>query len=214
MDGFKRWLCSCLLLFCVACQDAGKKNTPSEAALQQYQEAIAEVKPLLQSGDLIFRSGTDEVSQAARSMNRVDTSFSHCGLVLIENDTAFVYHAIGGNFNPSQKLRRDPVEVFCEVPDADRFAVYRYKLSKPELDSLSTIIRRHYAAGLKFDLYFNMLSDDVMYCSEFVYKCLERSLLVPLSQTIAPREWPYGITPDDLYLNGRTLLIKRVELGR
>ncbi len=197
----------------MACRQASQSPAPSEAALMAYKKAIADLKPFLQNGDLIFRSGTDEVSQAARSMNRVDTSFSHCGLLLIENDSVFVYHAIGGSFNPGQKLRRDPLEVFCSVPDADRFAVYRYDLSKEEADSLSVLIRHHHKKGLKFDMYFNILSDDEMYCSEFVYKCLENSLHVPLSTGIAPREWPYGITPDDLYLNGRTLLIKRVELG-
>lgn len=208
----KRWLTGCLLFFCISCmhREKGKKAIPEEVRTSFYQE-IDSVKPLARDGDLIFRNGTDEVSRAARSMNRTDTSFSHCGFVMVENDSVMVYHAIGGIYNPSQKLRRDPIDSFLLPGETDRFALYRYELYPGQLDSLATQVRGHYRAGLKFDLYFNFESDETMYCSEFVFKCLNRSMSDSLAYILTAREWPYGISPDDLYLNQKSRLVKRVD---
>jgi len=205
-----RWPLGYLLFFSLACRNNNSFTTGVEAT-SNYQQRLDSIRPLIKSGDIILRNGTDEVSRTARSFNRIDTSFSHCGIVLLENDTLFVYHALGGSYNPSQKLRRDPIDNFCLPPDADRFAIYRYELQPRQYDSLRKIVRGYYAAGLRFDLYFNFLTDDRMYCSEFVFKCLDRSLSGALSETIKAREWPFGISPDDLYLNDRCKLIKRID---
>jgi hypothetical protein len=208
-NGIKRWLTSCLLLFGVSCTtQTGSKGSVDN---NRYYQRIDSVKPLIQNGDLIFRNGTDEVSKAARSMNRIDTSFSHCGILLIENNNVFVYHAIGGSYNPSQKLRRDPIDSFLIPEEADRFAVYRYELATTENDSLSAVVQQFYRAGLKFDMYFNFLSDETMYCSEFVFKSLDKAMSGELTESIKAREWPFGISPDDLFLYKKSRLIKRVD---
>lgn len=205
----KRWPFGCLLFLLFCCNSKPSTNSRANIAINFKQ--IDSTKYLIKNGDLIFRNGTDDVSRAARSFNRVDTSFSHCGLLLIENDTAFVYHAIGGVYNPGNKLRRDPLDSFCSPLENDKFAIYRYELSPQQNDSLSTIIRNYYLAGLEFDLYFNFLTDDKMYCSEFVFKCLDKSLSGLLSNTIKAREWPFGVSPDDLFLYSGSRLIKRVD---
>ena len=207
---FKRWPLGYLLFFALACRN----NVPPQPGKEpgnHFQRRMDSTRLLIKSGDIIVRNGTDEVSRTARSFNRVDTSFSHCGIVLLENDTLFVYHALGGNYNPSQQLRRDPIDSFCVPPETDRFAIYRYELNPRQSDTLTSIVHGYYAARLPFDLYFNFLTDDRMYCSEFVFKCLDRSLSGALSQTIKARQWPYGISPDDLYLNNLCRLIKRVD---
>lgn len=208
----QRWPWGCLLFFCIACRNTSTGISQEKTAANRQQ--VDSTALLLKSGDLVFRNGTDEMSRAARSFNRIDTSFSHCGIVLVENDTPFVYHALGGNYNPGQKLRRDPIGKFCSAEETDRFAIYRYNLIQQQTDSLTAIVHQHYHAGLPFDMYFNFLSDDKMYCSEFVFKCLNRSLSDSLSLSIKAREWPFGVSPDDLFLNPRSRLIKRVDFTR
>jgi hypothetical protein len=208
----KRWLAGCLLFFCSSCYrnpDANKEITTETT--RKFYKKVDSVKTLARHGDLIFRNGTDEVSRAARSMNRIDTSFSHCGFVQVENDSILIYHAIGGHYNPNQRLRRDPIDSFLIPGETDKVAIYRYKLNGQQLDSLTVLIRKHYLEGLKFDLYFNFESDERMYCSEFVFKCLNRSLSDSLAFIINAREWPYGISPDDLFLNQKSHLVKRVD---
>jgi hypothetical protein len=206
----KRWLSGCLFIFLAGC--ASNNTEPvlfSQTAV--YRQQIDSVKQLARNGDLVFRNGIDDVSRAARSMNRFDTSYSHCGILFRENDSLFVYHAIGGHYNPSQKLRRDPIDSFVFPPESDRLAIYRYELDIDQTDSLRKVVTAHYSNGLKFDLYFDFLSDEKMYCSEFVFKCLNQSLSGSLSSIIQAREWPFGVSPDDLFLSKKSRLVKRVD---
>jgi Permuted papain-like amidase enzyme, YaeF/YiiX, C92 family len=197
-----------------ACKQQLPKKIPFRSAESMAADfrIIDSAKHLIENGDVIFRNGNDEVSQAARSMNRKDTSFSHCGLVFIENDTVFVYHALGGIYNPSQKLRRDPMDSFCTPADNNAFGIYRYNLKKEQVEKLSSVVKDYYRAGLKFDLFFNYQSDDVMYCSEFVFKCLNKSVNGAYTKYVRLDTIPFGVTTDDIFLNENCRLIKRQYL--
>lgn len=164
-------------------------------------EKIQQVKPLLQSGDIIFRNGVDAVSEAARGFNRKDKRYSHCGIIQIEQDSVFVYHAIGGIYNPSQKLLRQPLELFCNPDETDRFAAYRYKLNKLQQKKLTSVISQFYSEGLPFDIFFNFSTDDKMYCSEFVFKSLNIALEGALQKILHLKDDPVYVSIDDLYLN-------------
>lgn len=200
-----------LLFLLLSCRQK-KQDIPagiSPALLAADYTLIDNVTPLIKNGDVIFRNGNDEVSRAARSMNRKDTSFSHCGLVFVEHDSVFVYHAIGGMYNPNQRLRRDPLDSFCNPSENNAFGIYRYALKKDQTDKLRAQVTAHYRAGLKFDLFFNFQSDEVMYCSEFVFKSLNKSVDGALSKYVRLDTIPYGVTTDDIFLNENCRLIKR-----
>lgn len=158
---------------------------------------------------MIFRNGMDEVSRAARSFNRKDTSFSHCGLLMIENDSIFVYHALGGAYNPSQQLMRQPIDSFCNPAENNAIAIYRFPLSTAQNQKLQQTVRTYYRAGLRFDLFFNFQTDDKMYCSEFVFKSLNRALDHSLNGYVRMDTIPFGITTDDLFLHPKSQLIRR-----
>jgi Permuted papain-like amidase enzyme, YaeF/YiiX, C92 family len=209
----KRWPWGCLLLLLPACSGTKSKDKKAtDVLLLSYNyNLIDSTKKLIHNGDVIFRNGTDEVSRAARTMNRTDTSYSHCGLVFIENDTVFVYHALGGSYNPSQKLRREPIDSFCTPAENDRFGLYRYNMNSIMAGELRTIVSDYYKAGLRFDLYFNFFSDDKMYCSEFVFKSLNKAYNDSLSKYIHTDAVPFGIAIDDIFLNEHSRQIKRVE---
>ncbi|MCX6316660.1 MAG: YiiX/YebB-like N1pC/P60 family cysteine hydrolase [Bacteroidetes bacterium] len=199
-----------LLFFVWACQiPPAPKKWKDPVLLSKNFRLIDSTKPLIQSGDVIFRNGDDDVSHAARSMNRMDTTFSHCGLIQIEGDTIFVYHSIGGVYNPDMHLRRDPIDSFCNPLDNNAFGVYRYNLNGDQLKRLSDVVHQAYRSGLRFDLYFNYQSDDVMYCSEFVFKSLNRSADGAFTKYIRLDTMPFGVTTDDIYLNENCRLVKR-----
>lgn len=177
--------------------------------LAEAFQKIDSIKSLIKNGDVIFRNGLDEVSKAARSMNRRDTSFSHCGLVFIEHDSAFVYHALGGSYNPGQKLKRELLDSFCSPSENNAFGLYRYTLKKKETEKLKAVVDGYYKAGLKFDIFFNYISDDMMYCSEFVFKSLNKSVNGAYSKYLRLDTLPYGVTTDDIFLNENCRLIKQ-----
>ena len=93
----------------------------------------------------------------------------------IEHDSLFVYHSIGGEWNPDQKLRRDPFELFCNPFENRGFGIFRYNLSPIENTHLINIVQEFYARGIMFDMQFDLASDDRMYCTEFVYKAVKEA---------------------------------------
>lgn len=183
----------CLFLFCIlACKTSKRPD---------FEEEIKRVQALVKSGDVIVRNGNDEVSNTARSFNRRDKTYSHCGLIQVEQDTVFVYHALGGSYNPSQKLLRQTLEDFCGDEDIDKVAVFRYQLNDQESRILRAWILDRYNEGLPFDLFFNLQTDDKMYCSEFVFKGLNTAKNGALNKLLAENEEAMYVSIDDLYLN-------------
>jgi hypothetical protein len=204
------------LLFCACgCKSAssGDKKNITPMMLENAYKTIDSSKNMIQNGDVIFRNGRDEVSQAARSMNRKDTSFSHCGLLFIEHDSVFVYHAIGGIYNPGQKLRRELMDSFCAPAENNAFGLYRYKLDEKEREKLKLTVDNYYRSGLKFDMYFNYFSDDVMYCSEFVFKSLNQSVNGAYTKYVRTDTMPDGVTTDDIFNNENCRLIRRQQFS-
>lgn len=134
-------------------------------------------------------------------MNRADTSFSHSGIVFIENDSVFVYHALGGDYNPGGKLKREWLYRFIDTAENNRMAVYRYTMNAQQITALKKLAYAYYAEGLLFDLYFNLHTDDKMYCTEFVFKCVNQATGGLLNSITATHGLDNGITPDDLYLH-------------
>lgn len=177
--------------------------------LPQNFALIKSSLPLIENGDLIFRNGNDEVSLAARSMNRTDTSYSHSGILFIENDSVVVYHSLGGEYNPSQKLRRDPIDSFCNPKENSAFGIYRYNMTDSEKVKLRKVVSDYYKQGLKFDLYFNYMSDDAMYCSEFVFKSLNKARDGKMSSYVRMDTLPFGVTIDDIFHHPDCKLVKK-----
>ena len=127
---------------------------------------------LLRSGYVVLRMGLGADSRILAQMNQKDKSYSHCGIVMIENGRAFVYHSIGGEDNPDERLRRDPAQLFFSPAHNTALAIVKYDLGDQQLDELKKIVQRYYRSRPKFDMKFDLATDDALYCAEFVYKAL------------------------------------------
>lgn len=128
---------------------------------------------LVQSGDLATRMGSDITSLMLAKLNPVDDSYSHCGIVCIENDTPFVYHCIGGEFNPDQKMRRDPLWLFGHPADNKRLGLYRPAMDTKQLGRVLDSAKAWYSAGLPFDLNFDLETKEAQYCTEMAANAYE-----------------------------------------
>ena len=174
-----RWTSICLIFFACSCSshpEYGKlvmSKSDSLAEDQKNQRAFIEIdsaKKIIASGDLILRTGNDFTSTSLKRLNQRDQTYSHCGIASIENDTLFVYHSLGGDWNPDQKIRRDPLEVFGEPYSNRGIGIYRFPLSTAEINNLIVTVKRLHDMGVMFDMKFDLESNDHMYCAEFVYK--------------------------------------------
>ena len=174
------------VLFTVACRQKPGMPQPSpearnaallEQRLTTYNDsAYPQLAAKVQSGDLVVRLGADMTSEMLRQMNLSDKSFSHCGIASIEHDTIFVYHAIGGEFNPDQKVKRETLWSFGHPAENKALGAYR-----PQSDSLQklAVCRQAVAGwqrGIMFDMQFDYTTNDRQYCAEYTAKCFEKGM--------------------------------------
>lgn len=130
---------------------------------------------LLQTGDLVLRRGDDMTSYMLSKLNLRDKTWSHCGLVLIENGKPYVYHSIGGEDNPDEKMKRETATQWFSPANNHAFAVYRYDLNDTTIEKLTTQLHTYYNERVMFDMDFDLNTDDRLYCSEMIYKAINRA---------------------------------------
>ena len=131
---------------------------------------------LLRDGDILLRTGADATSYMLRQMNLNDKTYSHCGIVMVENGSPVVYHSIGGEDNPAEKLRRDAIADFVSPVTNLRIGIARLDISAANIEKLHEIVARYYARGNLFDMDFDLTTDDKLYCAEFVYKAVQEAV--------------------------------------
>lgn len=161
----------------------------------------------LHSGDLIFRHGRGAISNMLMAFSTHEAKYSHAGIVSVENNKVFVYHAIGGEENVSNKLRKDPIEVFCNPNDVHSFGIYRLDLNEKQLLQVDSIAESYYKDGLEFDTKFDLKTDDKMYCSEFVYKIILRVTRNENYLSLTTVSGMNYVACDNLYLNAHSRFI-------
>lgn len=173
-----RWLYGCLCFFIQGCNEKQQRNTQLNVndSLQVIKKTVSVnaqlllLKKNIKNGDIITRTGNDFTSQSLKELNRKDKTFSHCGIAQLENDSLFVYHALGGEWNPDQMLKRESFESFTTPADNNGMGIFRLVLSSAEQQKLSKAVKGYYDSHLTFDMDFNLKTDDKMYCAEFIYK--------------------------------------------
>jgi Permuted papain-like amidase enzyme, YaeF/YiiX, C92 family len=158
-------------------QKANTANTGMAALdsldkLETGRKRIDSIAALIQPGDLVLRAGNDFTSESLRQLNQRNQSYSHCGIANVENGQVYVYHALGGEFNPDQKIRRDSLQHFADPASNRRMVVYRYVAPDMRSSELVAKAQQMYQAGIMFDMAFDLRTNDRMYCAEYVYKAL------------------------------------------
>jgi hypothetical protein len=124
---------------------------------------------LFRSGDIVFRDGRGFLSNAFKKMCLTDRSYSHAGIIHIQDKCTYVLHVIGDRENKSREMRKDMLSDFCSGKISNGYAVYRSDLPGAKIDSIAVV---YYNSRLQFDDKFDLSDDDKMYCTELVSKVL------------------------------------------
>lgn len=177
-----------------------------ERRRQMWRAARPDVAAL-RSGDLIFRHGRGVISNTLLKMSQHEAKYSHAGVLMIENGKAYVYHCIGGEDNPNNKMRRDHISQFCDPEIAHSFGIYRLALNEGLNQRFTEAVKSKHQVGILFDTSFDLSTDDEQYCTEFIFKVLKslEGMDLPISSsTFSGKEY---VTCDNLYLIPNTQLI-------
>ena len=110
----------------------------------------------LREGDIVFR-GTG-IGVASLTLSK----WTHCGILVKENDIWMVYEAIGPvkKTTLSEWKRHDVPYIFCVMRPKKELSAHQLKQIRQRLNSLS---------GRRYDNSYRW-SDDRQYCSELVWK--------------------------------------------
>lgn len=155
---------------------------------QRLQEAMAaypayytdSLLPAVRHGDLVVRMGTDLTSVLLAGTNPTDKRFSHAGILFVEQDTPWVYHALGGQLYAEGGVSREPLYVFAHPDHTRQLGVYRLDPQPPHLAAVQQQARQFWLRHIPFDGSFSLASKDSLYCTELVALCYES------------QGWPYA----------------------
>ncbi len=166
---------------------------------------------LLRTGYIVLRRGLGADSYMLAEMNRRNKTYSHCGIVMVEQGYPFIYHSIGGEDNPDERLRRDSANFFFSPRHNTHLAVIRYSLDTEQVSSLKQVVADYYQQRPRFDMKFDLTTDDKLYCSEFIYKAVNKAVgdtaYIGTSMLLKRRQ--VGI--DDLFMNSHASMVWEVK---
>ena len=212
------WLC-CMAGFFISCKNQPVLNPIITAKADSIAlmaiahrgiDSVHAFESQIRSGDIILRSGRDFTSESLRSLNQRNKTYSHCGIARIENDSVFVYHALGGEWNPDQQVRRDPIAYFADPFNNKALGIYRYNIDSTYQQHIAAEAYSAYLKKIPFDMDFDLKTTERLYCAELVARCVESgsrlNVKIPHSH-IGQFEF---IGVDDLFLHQLCIKLKEI----
>lgn len=128
----------------------------------------AAVVAVAQPGDVVFRRGRSLLSRVVLSGDR-DPEYSHVGIVAEIDGALVVVHATpGDDVSVPEPVRTEPLAAFYAPDAADLGAVRRP--TDAEVGRSAAEAARRLARGRAFDADLDLSTDDLLYCTELVWK--------------------------------------------
>lgn len=152
-----------------ACGSSNEDSEESKKYVHVPPELPDHVYDELQEGDCIIRKGNGPLSY--HLMNTTKEEYSHCGVIVKENNEWKVIHTLGGS---ASEHELDGVQM-CDIDEFVQFAADSMLfICRPIfMDSvgIKTAERARYYLDLQmpFDHSFSVFSEDKLYCSELLF---------------------------------------------
>lgn len=128
---------------------------------------LAQNNSQLKTGDILFISSGGAQGKAIELATK--SKYTHVGMVFVENNKTYVYHAV-------EPVMKSSLGEFLAFSVDGKYVAKRLK-QQNTLDENTNEKMREMATGLlgkHYDIYFNW-KDDEWYCTEFVWKLYERN---------------------------------------
>lgn len=180
-----------LLFFLLSCNNMQKKSCENKAFFYDS----------LQSGVLICRLGNGFFSNYFRNYASKEKKFSHIGIISKENDSLFVYHSEASELTGVGKVKREHLSSFLNGIKV--FSFFEFTYHDTVVNNILSEIKSYYLLNTPFDLDFNSLNDNQLYCSELIAvsinKTLKKDVIKP--SIIIKNKKIFSL--DDIYLNSK-----------
>lgn len=138
--------------------------------IHQSEDAINARNTSFQNGDLVFVRGRTWRSCIVRLFDVTD-DFSHVGIVRIADGAPKVIHA-----SPeADVVQLESMEDFLSPANIDHAGVYRLQNGQCIAEAASLEALGYFERGVSFDHRFNILLNDMLYCTELVWLAYKRA---------------------------------------
>ena len=179
-------------------------------ALKQVYEKVAFSKfPSIQlkDGDIILRRGYGVDSTISTNFSQGEKRYSHVGFISQTAKGIFVIHVVE---DKEKSLNGLYVESLGEFLDkVSIWAIYRYNFLQKNSKKMMNYIDDLKKINITFDIEFNLDDDEKMYCSEFIYKVINRTNekeLITAGKIFMGKKF---VTISDVYENTNCKLVER-----
>ena len=147
-------------------------NQSTDSTRQSNDSIIQTASSLIRTGDLILRTGTDFSSEEVKAISPRDKTYSHAGIAVVDSSGIFIYHVEPDHLHVGDKVRKEPLDSFCNPSKNLGIAVARYELADFETKKFLNYLHDQYEKKIPFDIHFDLRSVDSLYCSEMIRKGL------------------------------------------
>jgi hypothetical protein len=209
-----RWVINNIFVvfICLALSCQNETHLPTTYKVDnKYKPILDSIKQTIQNGDIILRLGNDVTSSMFASLNNTNKSFSHCGIAFKIHDTVYVYHSIGGEDNPNEKLKKDTIEAFVSNVYNKSYGVARYLINNKQIENLYQIVDSLYKKQIPFDMDFDLKTDNKLYCAEMLYKTLKWATKDSIQLPTTKSKLLDFVSTDNIYMNKYCRLLCEVN---
>lgn len=205
-----------LVVLITSCQNTTQSVSATKATQSVDQKFLAKQnrvdsnKVFLSDGCIVLRTGNDVISSMFAQLNKTDKTFSHCGIAFRENNQWMVYHSIGGEDNPDEKLRLDTYEQFVRPDHNLGFGICQYNLKPAQVEKLHQIVLDFHRRKVPFDMEFDLSTDERLYCAEMVYKAFHQALAPDTLFEVTDHKAFRYVSTDNIFVNKDAHLLCRI----
>ena len=199
-----------MMTFILSCKEeaADIKPIPNIKSINKIDISICTNQ--LQNGDIVLRTGNDVISGMFALLNRQNKTYSHCGIAFKEDSIWVVYHSIGGEDNPDQKMKRESLRQFISPFNNLGFGICHYELSNEQVNSLQKNVQTYYDQQVPFDMKFDLKSDDRLYCAEMIYKAFNKALGKQAFFTSTVHQGFEYVSTDNIFVNNKAQILCQI----
>lgn len=185
------------------------KKAEQEEIVKNKSVTRLSVKELsnIKEGDFILRRGFGFFSDyISKKLNDSSIDVTHAGIIVKKNDSLFVIHSLSSDVTMIDGMQIQPLQEFLNYSFPNKIIITRLKNSDSTTGKeISKLAQKYLALHIPFDHHGNFDDDKQFYCTEMIWKILERDLkkvTIP-TETEARKKFFYSMTPmyDTIYFD-------------
>lgn len=162
-----------LITIFISCNSSDVNTSTPLTKEQLLAQNIKSLKDSAKEGDLLVRLSDELISERVRYLNEKDFSFSHSGVIVNYKNQKMVC-----NINPdiagADTVKYEPIDSFINPKKNIVCGLFRYNLAANQAAQFVGGLNNYHAQKIRFDNLYNLATDSVLYCTEMIYKAIDK----------------------------------------